>query len=60
MQELPKLHRSYYSGAIICGPVHPTEENILLLNKGSLKKNIESLTAAKPPQGAGGSAGWGS
>ena len=32
MQELPKLHRNYSSGAIIWGSVHPIEENILLLN----------------------------
>ena len=32
MQELPKLHRNYSSGAIIWGIVHPTEESILLLN----------------------------
>ena len=32
MQELPKLHRNYSSGAIIRGSVHPTEDNILLLN----------------------------
>ena len=32
MQGLQKLHRNYSSGAIISGSVHPTEENILLLN----------------------------
>ena len=32
MQELPKLHRNYSSGAMVWGSVHPTEENILLLN----------------------------
>ena len=32
MQELPKLHRNYSSGAIISGSVHPTETNILPLN----------------------------
>ena len=32
MQELPKLHRNYSSKAIIWGSVHPTGENILLLN----------------------------
>ena len=31
-QELPKFDRNYSSGAIIRGSVHPTEENILLLN----------------------------
>ena len=31
MQDLPKLHRNYSSGAIIWGSLHPTEENILLL-----------------------------
>ena len=32
MQELPKLHRNNFFGAIIWWSVHPTEENILLLN----------------------------
>ena len=32
MQELPNLHRNFSSGAFIRGSVHPTEENILLLN----------------------------
>ena len=31
MQDLPKMHRNYSSGAIIWGSLHPTEENILLL-----------------------------
>ena len=32
MQELPKLHRNYYSGAMVWRSVHPAEKNILLLN----------------------------
>ena len=32
MQELPKLHRKYSSGAMVWGSVHSAEENILLLN----------------------------
>ena len=32
MQELPKLHRNFFSGFFIWGSVRPTEENILLLN----------------------------
>ena len=32
MQQLPKLHWNYSYGAIIWGSVHPTEENIFLLN----------------------------
>ena len=28
----PKSHINYFSGAIIWGSVHPTEDNILLLN----------------------------
>ena len=32
MQEVPHLHKNYSSGAIIWGPVHPIEGNILLLN----------------------------
>ena len=32
MQDLPKLHRNYFSGAMVWGSVHPAEENILLLN----------------------------
>ena len=32
MQERLNLHRNNSSGAIICGSVHPIEENILLLN----------------------------
>ena len=32
MQDLPKLHRNYSSGAMVWGSVNPAEENILLLN----------------------------
>ena len=32
MQELPKLHRNFSSGAMVWGSGHPAEENILLLN----------------------------
>ena len=32
MQQLPNLHRNYFSGATIWGSVHPTIKNILLLN----------------------------
>ena len=31
MQDLPKLHMNYSSGAVIWGSLHPTEENIFLL-----------------------------
>ena len=31
MQDLPKLHRNYSSGAITWRSLHPSEENILLL-----------------------------
>ena len=43
MQELPKLHRNYSSGAIIWGSVHPTEENILLLNNIDMYNYIAVL-----------------
>ena len=43
-QELPKLHRNFSSGAIIWGSVHPTEENILLLNNNG----IYNYTAVYP------------
>ena len=39
MQDLPKLHKNYSSGAIIKGSFHPTEENILLL------RNIDIYTS---------------
>jgi hypothetical protein len=32
MQEVPNVHKSYSSGAIIWRSVHPIEEIILLLN----------------------------
>ena len=32
MHKLPKLHRNYSSGASIWVSVHPSEENILLLD----------------------------
>ena len=31
MQDLPKVHRNFFSRAIIWGSLHSTEENILLL-----------------------------
>ena len=43
MQELPKLHRNYSSGAIIGGSVHPNKENILLLRNIDMYNYIAVL-----------------
>ena len=39
MQKLPNLHRNSSSEAIIWGSVHPTKENILLLNNIDLSND---------------------
>ena len=38
MHQLPKVYRNYSSGAFISGFVHPTENNILLLDTVDLSK----------------------
>ena len=45
MQEVLNLHKSYFSGAIIWGSVHPIEEIILLLNNIGMH-NYRVLTGA--------------
>ena len=51
MQDLPKLHRNYSSGAIIWGSFHPTEENILLLRHNNIYNHTPVTTALRAAGG---------